>query len=90
MFLKNSRYYGLETVAAVDRHGRSVTAIKRRTLATTSGNAYSVQGPDQLDVIAQRKYSDATKFWHIADANTELEANELTRVGGRVINVPEK
>jgi hypothetical protein len=30
-------------------------------------------------VIAQRKYSDGTKFWHVADANTELEANDLTK-----------
>ena len=49
---------------------------------------------DRLDVMAQRKYSDGTKFWHIADANTELEANDLVkpRVNDketREINVPE-
>jgi hypothetical protein len=90
MFLKNSRYYGLETVEATDRHGRVVKAIKRRALPATSGDAYSVQGPDRLDVLAQRLYRDATRFWHIADANTELEANELTRVAHRVIDVPKK
>ena len=90
MFLKNSRYYGLETVAALDRRGRAVTAIKRRTLSDTTGAAHRVQGHDKLDVIANKNYSDATRFWHIADANTELEANELTRVAGRVINVPKK
>jgi hypothetical protein len=88
MFLKNSRYYGLETVEARDRRGRAATAIKRRKLPLTQGEAYIVQGPDQLDVIAERKYKGATKFWHVADANTELEANELTRVAGRVIKLP--
>lgn len=90
MFLKNSRYYGLETVETTDKRGQAVKAIKRRALPATSGTAYSVQGTDKLDVMAQRKYSDPTKFWHVADANTELEANELTRVAGRVIDVPGK
>lgn len=90
MFLKNSRYYGLETVAAVDRHGRSVQAVKRRRLPVTAGNAYTVQGPDKLDVLAAQRTKDATRFWHIADANSELEANELTRTAARVIQVPEK
>lgn len=90
MFLKNSRYYGLDTVEAADRHGRAVKAIKRRPLPATSGEAYAVQGPDKLDVLAQRLYKDGTRFWHIADANTELEANELTRVAGRAITTPKK
>lgn len=90
MFLKTSRYYGLDTVETTDKRGRSVKAIKRRMLPTTSGDAYTVQGTDKLDVMAQRNYADPTKFWRIADANTELEANELMRVAARVINVPEK
>lgn len=90
MFLKNSRYYGIDTVETTDRHGRAVAAIKRRTLPATAGKSHVVQGPDKLDVLAERHYADATKFWHIADANSELEANELTRAAGRVIQVPEK
>ena len=90
MFLKNSRYYGLDTVDATDRQGRPVKAIKRRPLSATAGDAYAVQGPDRLDILAQRTYQDATRFWHIADANSELEANELTRVAGRIIDVPKK
>lgn len=89
MFLKNSRYAGLETIEATDRHGRAVTAIKRRALAAPTSSAYTVQGPDKLDALAERNYQDATQFWHIADANTELEANELTRVAGRVIETPD-
>jgi hypothetical protein len=29
-------------------------------------------------------------FWHLADANTELEANELVKETGRIIKVPEQ
>jgi hypothetical protein len=40
--------------------------------------------------MADAQYQDATKYWHIGDANSELETNELTRTVGRVILVPEK
>jgi hypothetical protein len=40
--------------------------------------------------MAERKYADATGFWHIADANTELEAAALTAEAGRRILVPEQ
>jgi hypothetical protein len=89
MFLKNSRYYGLETIETTDRHGRPVAALKRRTLPAPASGAYTVQGPDRLDALAAKNYGDATRFWHIADANTELEANELTRAAGRVIETPQ-
>jgi hypothetical protein len=90
VFLKNSRYYGLETVESVDSRGRPVSALKRRKLPAVVAEPHAVQGPDRLDVLAERNYADATRFWHIADANTELEANRLVRVAGRVIQVPEK
>jgi hypothetical protein len=88
MFLKNSRYYGLETVEAKDRCGRAVAAVKLRKPDAPSGEDTTVTQGDQLDVMSQRKHKDATKYWHIADANTEVEANELVRIAGRVIKVP--
>jgi hypothetical protein len=88
MFLKNSRYYGLPTVIATDRGGDPVVAVKLRRLPTVTGDSFAVQGHDRLDVICDLQYADPTRYWHIADANTELEANELTRVAGRMIAVP--
>jgi hypothetical protein len=43
------------------------------------GNLTEVKGTDRLDIMAHRKYADGTKFWHAADANTELEANDLVK-----------
>lgn len=44
---------------------------------------------DQLDALSEARYGgDATRYWHIADANSELEAAELTREPGRVIDLP--
>ncbi len=95
MFLENSRYFNLKTVEAETRSGRKVTAIVMRRLPYVAGTPTVVKGNDRLDVMAQRRYSDATRFWHIADANTELEANNLLKERTqdketRVINVPEK
>jgi hypothetical protein len=40
--------------------------------------------------MSQRQYKDSTMYWHIADANTELEANNLVKKIGRTIIVPEQ
>ena len=88
MFLKNSRYFGLATVVARDRSGREVVAVKLRRLPPTGGEPRTIAGHDQLDVICDVQYRDPTRYWHIADANSELEANVLVRVTARVITVP--
>jgi len=90
MFAKKSRYYGLGTVEGTDRSGRRVQAVKLRHLPATAGDDVSVKDGSQLDVISEQRYKDGARFWHIADANTELEANQLVRTTGRVIRIPEK
>ncbi|NYF19438.1 hypothetical protein HDC36_000875 [Xanthomonas sp. JAI131] len=90
MFLKNSRYYGLPTMSAADARGEPVQAVAPRRLPSAAGEPTSVHDHDQLDVMAYRRYRDGTRFWHIADANSELEANTLVREPGRRIDVPAK
>jgi len=90
MFGKNSRYYGLDTVTREDCKGRQLQAVKLRSLPRTGGKATVITDGSQLDVMSERRYRDPTRFWHIADANSELEANELIRTTGRVINIPER
>ena len=68
MFLKNSRYSGLPTVTAKDRSGADIAAVKLRPLPVVSGDEVSVKSHDQLDVISEQRYADATRYWHIADA----------------------
>jgi nucleoid-associated protein YgaU len=86
-FLKTSRYHGLPTVDAPARGGRTVTAVALRPLPPTPGEPYRVQEDDRLDLIADRAYGDPTRFWRIADANSELEAARLLEPG-RDIGVP--
>jgi hypothetical protein len=90
MFLDSSRYARLTPSVIRTRSGREVTVIHLRRLPTVTGAPHTVTGTDRLDIIAQRTYADSTRFWHIADANTELEANKLLQPVNRVIKVPEQ
>ena len=85
-FLPNSRYFGLPTIR-VRISGIDVEAVKLRRLPTEVGDSHACDQHDRLDILAQNTYSDGTRFWHIADANTELEANHLI-IPGRVIRIP--
>lgn len=77
MFLENSRYFNVKSVETQNESGRSFLAVMLRRLPYVAATPTVIKGNDRLDVIAQRKYGDPTKFWHVADANTELEANNL-------------
>ncbi|MEO6276472.1 LysM domain-containing protein [Roseateles sp.] len=87
MFLKNSRYYKLPThTTVVD--DRPVALLNWRRLPTTTGEAAIVKAHDQLDALAEQRYADAARYWHIADANSALQAHELTELPGSEIQLP--
>jgi hypothetical protein len=77
MFDANSRYIKCPVVEVETAKGKKVNAVKLRRIPFTPGDLTEVKGTDRLDIMAHRQYKDGTKFWHIADANTELEANDL-------------
>jgi hypothetical protein len=90
----------LQTVEVAIRNGRTINAVVLRRLPYVTGVPTEVKGNDRLDVMSQRLYKDPTQFWHIADANTELQANDLVNPKpranplvaeeSRVILVPDK
>ncbi len=77
MFDVNSRYAKNPIVEVDKSNSKKVNVIKLRHLPYVGGNLSEVKGIDRLDIMAHRNYKDGTKFWHVADANTELEANDL-------------
>jgi hypothetical protein len=87
MFLDNSRYARVETVETKTESG-TVVALKLRRLPPVAGDPHTVQSGERLDVIADAQYGDATRFWHIADANTALDSRTLTETVGESILVP--
>ncbi len=88
MFLETSRYFRQKQVDVVTKDGRTIKALRLRRLPTVNGELTAIEESDRLDIIAQRQYQNPTWFWHIADANTELEANDLVKEVGRVIQIP--
>jgi len=90
VFLETSRYYGQKITSSITPDGRTVSAIKLRLLPDTEGTPTMVKGNDRLDILAERRYGDAARYWHIADANSELKASRLVSQAGRTINVPEQ
>jgi nucleoid-associated protein YgaU len=86
-FLNTSRYAAFPTVETPANGGRTVVAVTLRVLPPTEGDPYVVLENDRLDLIADRSYGDATRFWRIADANSELDARRLIEPG-RVIDLP--
>jgi len=100
VFNDSSRYAKQKTVEVQLENGRTANAVTLRRIPPTEGVITEVKGGDRLDVIALRKYKNSTKFWHVADANTELQANDLVKSEppenalvapvARTILVPEK
>ncbi len=89
MFTKDSRYAATPNVIVKDGD-REVAAVSLRTLEAPSGAPLTVSGADQLDIISERCYRDGARFWHIADANTELDARDILTPVGRTVDVPER
>ncbi len=90
MFLSNSRYAQVKQRPVTTKDGHTVKIVEVRRLPSPSGTPTVIKDHDRLDIMAQRQYKDPTRFWRIADANTELEARKLTEETGRIIDIPEQ
>lgn len=90
MFIESSRYYKVRKEDATAKDGRTVKVVALRRLPATTGGPVVLSDNDRLDILAQRLYDNPAKFWYIADANTELWANDLLKVSNRTINAPER
>ena len=89
MFLDNSRYAKVATVETPGTtEGSTTVALKLRKLTPATGDPYTVQSGDRLDIVADARYGDATRFWHVADANTALDSRTLVATVGDTIIVP--
>lgn len=88
MFLPNSRYVNVATVQTKTSTGETVTALKLRRLDAVTGSPHTVEGSERLDLHAQAITSDATQFWHVADANTALDGRTLVETVGDTLILP--
>jgi len=77
VFLKNSRYASTPQVAVTLADGTQVAAVQLRAIPATVGDPTVVTPNDRLDVMSERAYGDAIRYWHIADANSALDSRRL-------------
>lgn len=90
MFIESSRYYRTPERQVPVRGGKVATVVALRRTPVPTGDLVVVKANDQLDRMAHARYDDGTRYWHIADANTELQARQLTSDAGRAIIIPER
>ncbi len=89
-FLNGSRYVDQETIEVTLASGKKARVVKLRRLPETTGEATAVNDQDRHDLVAHKYFREGAKFWHLADANTELEARRLIDVSGGTIRVPKE
>jgi hypothetical protein len=90
MFLPTSRYVRVATVETSTAAGDTVAALKLRRLMPLTGVTQVVQAGDRLDLLAFAVTGSGAQGWHIADANTALDARDLLATPGQTLQVPER
>jgi hypothetical protein len=88
MIFKGSRYANVASYQTIDAAGRPVTALRARFIPPTpAGYLHTFTADERLDLIAYKLYRNPEKFWLIADANTEMDPEDLL-VPGRQLPIP--
>ncbi len=89
MFYKGSRYETVADAHYIDETHRDILYKKMRIIPDTPAQfSHLVMQGDRPDLLAFRYYRDPLKFWHIADANGFMSAEELTAEPGKRILIP--
>src|SRR5215467_12129333 len=87
LFPPTSRYYGIPASTMTTDAGVIEIYLQRRFLPPLerigSLQQHTVAQGERLDHIAFRYLADPEQFWRIADANTDMNAEVLTRTPGR-------
>jgi nucleoid-associated protein YgaU len=88
MIFKGSRYEKVGAYPVTTAEGRTVTALKIRLIPTTPAGFFHTFTADQrLDLLAFTFYGNPEKFWLIADANPEMDPEDLLEPG-RQLRIP--
>jgi len=90
-FSASSRYKDVDTSTIEEKNGELVAYLKRRMIPAPEKfyllqKHHTTEG-ERPDLLAFKYYSDAERFWQIADANLVLDANDLTDNPGNTIHI---
>jgi cupin superfamily acireductone dioxygenase involved in methionine salvage len=90
MIFKGSRYQNVASYQ-VNLNGRTVSALKIRFLSPAPAGFYhTFTAGERLDILAYRFYRNPEKWWLIADANTEMDPEDLLEPGRQLPIPPDK
>ena len=91
MIFKGSRYERIGTYQALAADGRTVTALNIRFKPPTpAGYRHTITAAERLDLLAFTFYRNAEKFWLIADANDEMDPDDLLEPGRQLLIPPDR
>lgn len=93
MIFKGSRYERLAaaayTVMAPDGH--RYAALPMRVIPPTPATVrHTIGAYERLDLLAYHYYRNPQKFWLIADANDEMDPDDLLEVGRQILVPPDR
>jgi len=91
MIFKGSRYERVGVYQVTDESGRTVSALKIRFKpATPAGYLHTFTADERLDLLAYTYYRNPEKFWLIADANDEVDPDDLIEPGRQLLIPPDR
>jgi hypothetical protein len=91
LIFKGSRYQNVPVNKVVTAAGQTVPALGIRFIPSTPAGFFQTFTADQrLDLLAYRFYRNPEKFWLIADANTEMDPEDLLDPGRQLAIPPDR
>lgn len=91
MLFKGSRYEKVKTYAVTGPGGQTTVALGIRFIPPTpAGFLHTFTGDERLDLLAFKFYRNPEKFWLIADANTEMDPEDLLQPGRQLLVPPDR
>jgi hypothetical protein len=88
MITSNSRYADSNLALVATGRGTNLTVVPGQQREWSFNfTYYQVTSVDRIDLLADRFYSDARLWWHIADANPEI-MDWTVMTPGQIIRIP--
>jgi hypothetical protein len=91
MIFKGSRYQNAGSYQVTGADGRQQNALKIRFIPPTrAGFLHTFTADERLDIVAYKFYRNPEKSWLIADANGEMDPEDLLEPGRQLLIPPDR
>jgi hypothetical protein len=91
VIFKGSRYEKVGAIQVTDASGRVVSALRLRIIPPTpAGFVHTMRDGERLDLLAAKYYGNPEKSWLIADANPEIDPDDLLEPGRSILIPPDR